>query len=632
MDDHLAEEIRTLDRSTEFPEEESFDAQIPDWLSLIQFPDDTRVTMTEKGRRFVFDRYEPVKDIISRSTWSRYRSDPNMSIRLSTIKLFVSREEDLMVTSFLVTSVGTQKVQLPIRLPVKVHGSGLTKLLAHVCLSRGILQTGMFQSESEERTKSFIMAFKEVFNVDLQYSVNARGFYVKIPRPIIQAIVKLFTGIEDASVPRIIRSLKRMDHDSILTFLNTWFAHSRIYRYEEDSSRLFMFRVNDESAEVARLLQHVGIDLENGTIKADGEYVPVYIVPNTVKNRNIFKLSMDDMKGTSLLFDELASLYQELVNRDARIKKLEEIKRSLEQQLGDLLEQRQKSASYDSLYYEKEILKLEPRIEELKEILERLQEENRHLAKMLQERTGKKLETVSDDPLMETPSLNGTSTTSIRFQGDSARQLSDHAADEILEAKSESLSDILNQFADRYGELHDELSKFQRIVAENRTLRSEIDDLKRRLAMYEEQWEHQNDFGFSNSRINNSSSTLTPESRLNWAKLTPLDVLKVLMGNVDNWILLMAYLSPEPLTVNDIASALELDIHQRVELKRELTRLERMGFIVLESGSHGEQVLVNEENLNKHFVNYRGLITSSGSPESVKNALKIIFQWFRGIR
>ncbi len=631
MDDHLAE-IRSLGRTTESLETDSSQSKIPDWFSLIQFPDDARVTLTEKGRRFVFDRYEPVKDIISRSTWSRYRSDPNMSVRLSTVKLFITREEDLLVTSFLVTSIGTQKVQLPIRLPVKVHASGLTKLLAHVCLSRGIIQSGMFQSESEEKTKAFILAFKEVFNVDLQYSVNARGFYVKIPRPIIQAIIKLFTGDEEASVPRIIRSLKRMDYDSILNFLNTWFAHSRIYRYERDPTKLFMFRVNDESTAIAELLEYVGIDLENGTIKAEGEYVPVYIVPSTVKNRNIFKLSMEEMKGTSMLFDELASLYQELVNRDARIKKLEEIKSRLEQQLSELLEHRQNSASYDSLYYEKEILRLEPQIEELKRILGRLQEESRQLARILEERTGRNVTESSDDPLEKVSShfLKKSLPTEDSMSAVNATSAPE-VADEVLEAKSESLSDILNQFADRYGELHNELSKFQRLVKENRSLRSEIDDLKRRLAMYEEQWENQNEYGIMPS-MGFPKTGLDQRSSLNWAKLTPLDVLKVLMGNADNWILLMAYLAPEPLSVNDIANALGMDIYQRVELKRELTRLERSGLITLQSGPHGEQVIIDEEKLSKHFINYRGLISSSGSPESVKRSLKLIFQWFRGIR
>ncbi len=89
--------------------------EIEEWLSLDHFPDDTRVNLTLPGRRFIFQNVRMQKalgPVVSRTQWSRYRSNPEMTIPLSTLRILVDNTRELFMTSFTVTTIGNKKIQL----------------------------------------------------------------------------------------------------------------------------------------------------------------------------------------------------------------------------------------------------------------------------------------------------------------------------------------------------------------------------------------------------------------------------------------------------------------------------------------------------------------------------------------
>jgi len=185
--------------------------EIEDWLSLKNFPDETRVNLSLAGRRFVFQHSRMQKalgPVVSRTQWSRYRSNPEMTVPLSTIRMLVENERELFMTSFTVTSIGNKKSQLPIKLPVKTQSNSLAKLLGLLTLSKNVFQTGTYQTDQRAKIENFIETFDSVFDVNLcpdgEIAQNQRGFYVKIPVQLCSAIVKTFTGEFQNSFPQII--------------------------------------------------------------------------------------------------------------------------------------------------------------------------------------------------------------------------------------------------------------------------------------------------------------------------------------------------------------------------------------------------------------------------------------------
>ncbi len=302
---------------------------IDEWLSLEHFADDTRVNLTPRGRRFVFQKSVVLKNlepIVSRAQWSRYRSNPEMSIPLSTIKLLVTDPQELFLISFTVTSIGNKKNQLPIKLPVKTRNNSLAKLLALLTLSKNVFSTGTYQTDQREKIDALLDTFDSIFDVQMcpegEIAQNQRGYYLKIPVQICSALVKAFTGKYEANFPEIIRSVSNCDDEQdVLDFVNTWLRFSRIYRHGED---MFMFRKNDETEELVVLLRQLGVEIIDGSIiEGGGAFVPVYRIPKNQDNEIIL---------TSPTI--LSGLKNKIQNQESRIIELETIKINLERELN----------------------------------------------------------------------------------------------------------------------------------------------------------------------------------------------------------------------------------------------------------------------------------------------------------
>ncbi|MHA2075704.1 MAG: hypothetical protein ACW97X_13875, partial [Candidatus Hodarchaeales archaeon] len=164
------------------------DYDIEEWLTLAHFPDDTRVNLTPRGRRFIFQKgivLESLESVVSRAQWSRYRSNPEMSIPVSTIRLLITNKPELFMTSFTVTTIGNKKIQLPIKLPIKTRNNSITKLLAILTLSKNVFITGTFQTDRKAKVDALLETFDSIFDVNLcpdgKIALNQRGYYIKIP-------------------------------------------------------------------------------------------------------------------------------------------------------------------------------------------------------------------------------------------------------------------------------------------------------------------------------------------------------------------------------------------------------------------------------------------------------------------
>jgi hypothetical protein len=307
------------------------DHNIEEWMTVAHFPDDTRVNLTPRGRRFIFQKgvvLKSLESVVSRAQWSRYRSNPEMSVPVSTIRLLISDKRELFMTSFTVTSIGNKKNQLPIKLPIRIKNNSLAKLLALFTLSKNVFTTGTFQTDSRAKVEAFIETFDSIFDVNLspddEIAYNQRGYYVKIPAQICMALVKAFTGEFKASFPLIIRSVAKLKNEQdILEFVTMWLQFSRLYRFKANQENLFMFRYNDETRELVKLLDIIGVQYETGSIIDGGNFVPVYRIPNIADNEEIL--------GTHSIVSRLRGKIQ---NQEARIKELETIKDELEEKIG----------------------------------------------------------------------------------------------------------------------------------------------------------------------------------------------------------------------------------------------------------------------------------------------------------
>jgi hypothetical protein len=307
------------------------DHNIEEWMTVAHFPDDTRVNLTPRGRRFIFQKgvvLKSLESVVSRAQWSRYRSNPEMSVPVSTIRLLISDKRELFMTSFTVTSIGNKKNQLPIKLPIRIKNNSLAQLLPLFTLSKNVFTTGTFQTDSRAKVEAFIETFDSIFDVNLspddEIAYNQRGYYVKIPAQICMALVKAFTGEFKASFPLIIRSVAKLKNEQdILEFVTMWLQFSRLYRFKANQENLFMFRYNDETRELVKLLDIIGVQYETGSIIDGGNFVPVYRIPNIADNEEIL--------GTHSIVSRLRGKIQ---NQEARIKELETIKDELEEKIG----------------------------------------------------------------------------------------------------------------------------------------------------------------------------------------------------------------------------------------------------------------------------------------------------------
>jgi len=346
---------------------------VSEWLSLIHFPDETRVNLTKRGRLFVFQtpKAPSFSQLISPATWSRYRSNTDMTIPMSMIRVLLE-EKDLFVASFTVTSVGSQKAQLPIRLPIKIHEPGLVRLVALMCLARGLISTGTYQSDREDKTAALVEAFEDAFGIRLPTGENKRGFYIKVTKPIVTAICRTVTGKDEPSVPEIIRGIGNFQEEAIFAFLSTWFSYSRIYRFPDDKC-LFMFRASDETQEIANLLSKIGVQYENGSITDSGTFVPVYIVTKTEENEALLSTLpfIDSDKSKRELLEEVAKLRVRLNSKDEKVHMLEEIINDLQKKLQELQEKKD-SAMWSRYYYEKQTVELREKLAELLRVREEL--------------------------------------------------------------------------------------------------------------------------------------------------------------------------------------------------------------------------------------------------------------------
>lgn len=356
------------------------DYDIEEWLTLAHFPDDTRVNLTPRGRRFIFQKgivLKSLESVVSRAQWSRYRSDPKMSIPVSTIRLLIANKPELFMTSFTVTSIGNKKIQLPIKLPIKTRNNSITKLLALLTLSKNVFITGTFQTDRRAKVEALLETFDSIFDVNLcpddKIVQNQRGYYVKIPVQICSALVKGFTGENKASFPTIISSVaKCKDEQDILEFVTMWLRFSRVYRFKGDKENLFMFRYNDETRELVKLLDIIGVQYETGSIIDSGNFVPVYRIPNIADNEEIL--------GTHSIVSRLKGKIQ---NQEARIKELESIKDDLEDELNSATQSIHEKLAWSKGMDERLVDDLTEKILEFERILLQTKHENERLKEVL---------------------------------------------------------------------------------------------------------------------------------------------------------------------------------------------------------------------------------------------------------
>jgi hypothetical protein len=357
--------------------------EIEEWLSLDHFPDDTRVNLTLPGRRFIFQNVRMQKalgPVVSRTQWSRYRSNPEMTIPLSTLRILVDNERELFMTSFTVTTIGNKKIQLPIKLPIKTRSNSFAKLLALLTLSKNVFLTGTYQTDQQGKIKNLIEAFDSVFDVNLcpdgEIAQNQRGFYVKIPTSICSAIVKAFTGDYQASFPQIILSVSKCkDEQDILDFVTTWLRFSRLYRFEGNEETLFMFRYNDETREIVKLIDKLGVKYETASIWDRGTVVPVYRIPNVADN----KVILDSLSLVS-------RLKAKIINQEARIEELEAIKEGLEVEIEGATEKAHEKLSWSRAIDERLADDLTEKLNEFERILVDTRKENDDLKRILLDR------------------------------------------------------------------------------------------------------------------------------------------------------------------------------------------------------------------------------------------------------
>ncbi len=580
--------------------------KIDPWLHLWHFPDETKLTLTKRGRQLVFQKKQPPPDyFITRSLWSRYRADLHMSIPLSTIKRLLKNEYDLFITSFTVTSIGTQKMQLPIKLPLKVEESGLAELLAVLCHCKTVFNDGTYQTESLQKAEALVRSFKRVFYYELPMGQNSRGYYIRIPLPIIKAIVNLFTHSFNASIPKIIRSVKKCSEPDIIEFVSTWLKFGKIYRHDgTDKNYLYMFRVSDITRSLVELLEMITIQVENGSIEEKGQVIPVYIIPKTFHNQALLAIETPLTTKKNALLKEIAILRQQIKQKDARIQELENLIRSLEERSKNLWKEKEshRTAKY---YYEQRLQLLNKQLEELKQQSIKTQEENRQLRRQLEklieflEQTAEESSTENETkPILENkiPLIDEKDLTTLNYEEQySIKRLTE----EILTIKKENLwlkqqiKEFQIEMTRQQDQINEKISRFSTFEDILKQIIQNIPTLSKQLG--NKTTTHQETpLNDSFRRENNTTIPKTPKIRV-------MDIPSfstLLLSKISNWILILAHMNNGTISRKQLLQILQVNPQEYKNLDNEIRLLEQSRLIDINVTPDGEEIIT----LNYHKI------------------------------
>ena len=590
------------------------DSSIGSWLSLIHFPDETRVQLTKRGRNFIFQSKIDKNqiDLVGRAKWNQFRSNTEVPIPLAIIKTLLNNDEkELFLASFSVTGIGSQKLIIPIKLPLKVPGSPIIKILALLCLTRNVFNTGNFQTDNEAKATTFIEIFHSAFGFELPVGVNKRGNYVRIPLQFIQALTKFFTGEETGSVHTIIESLNRFSKEDIISFLTIWFTFYRIYRNIKRTDQLFIFRRKNETTdEIANLLQKCEVELYPGTIQENGNIISAYVVKNTEKNHSILDLSfingeLEEKQDQLLLIKRIETLTTQIKIKDEKISvlnhELEQLNQELEKEQASNL-----AASYSRFYFETRNNKLEEKFLELKQLRQDLETENFELRRILTKSgTRSYFDEESRKPKISYEDLNLLELTETTL---------DTVKKQIIQSDNYNLASF-NAFV-KYVKQYTTVSKDNSIPLivqgeeEDELLSSEHE-----LALNQEIIDDINSSNFAQSNLTNPTLT---------QKL--IKALTILMARKENWVMLALALDEDKLlTEFEMRDLLDLELSESRPL---IANLIKSG--ALEFGDktiHGETAYYLKKNLIKDLrSNLNNLLRKKTIPNELKSEWKEIFQ------
>ncbi|MFW9929410.1 MAG: hypothetical protein ACFFD1_08470 [Candidatus Thorarchaeota archaeon] len=540
-DDQETENIEKIDI------EQTFDETLSkEWLSLIHFPDETRIRLTKRGRLFVFQtptkQAADILQIIGRATWNRYKTNLEMTIPFGTIRNLLDNDKDLFVSSFTVITLGTQKVQLPIQLPIKVINSPLPKLMALMCLTRHVFNTGIFQTDNPDKAKAFLVLFTDIFGVELPKGENKRGIYIKIPLPLVQALNMLYTGKENTDVPELIHAISIYHSDvEIIEFLNTWFTFSRIYRNLKHTEEiLFMFRANEITNEIVKMLSRINVLWENGSIQEGTRFIPAYIVKNTEENQKILDLTFINNKPSPKeLLEKINRLTVQIKMKDERIAVLENLLGDYSKKLEEGKSSRQQDVYskyyvYSKFYYEKKTEQLRDKFLELKSVKDQLENELKDLKVTLNSYDEKKSILATEE-----------------------KQKDIHKFPSIDELEQIVFQKVIDKFE---SDPDFDKNTFYKII-KDQDIKAQEKDLAYIVSQGED--ENENETNLVKSNLTNPDISRQI-----------IDFFSIIMDRAENWLLIG--LAIVPLTVEQMEHITELN---KLELRQLLTKWEKEGLI-----------------------------------------------------
>ena len=617
MDEQDKDFSYSLDNDEFLSQDISFtetDSSIGSWLSLIHFPDETRVLLTKRGRNFIFQSKidKSQIDLVGRAKWNQFRSNTEVPIPLGTIKTLLNNDEkDLFLASFSVIGIGSQKLTIPIKLPIKVPGSPIIQILALFCLTRNVFNTGNFQTDNEAKASTFIEIFHSAFGFELPVGVNKRGNYIRIPMQFIQALTKFFTGEESSSIHKIIESLNRFQKEDIISFLTMWFSFYRIYRNLKRTDQLFIFRRKNETTdEIANLLQKCEVELYPGTIQENGNIISAYVVKNTEKNHNILDLSfingeLEEKQDQLLLIKRIETLRDQIKVKDEKIgvlnSELEKLNQELEKEQTSNL-----AASYSRFYFQTRTKKLEEKFLELKQLKEDLEVENTEMRRILiKSGAGSFLDDKSRKPRLTYTDLNFIELTETTL---------DTVKEQIIQSENYNLSSF-NAFV-KYIKQYTTVSR---------------DSIAPLLIQGEEEDElltSENELKLNQGTIDEINSSNFAQSNLTNPTLTQklIKALTILMAKKENWIILaLAFDEGKLLTEFEMRDLLDLELSESRPLIANLVKTH-----ILEFGDetvNGETGYYLKHNIIKDLRQELGILLRKKSlPNELKSEWKEIFQ------
>lgn len=599
-----------------FDENLSFDdndSTIGSWLSLEHFPDDTRVQLTKRGRRFIFqssNKNNSFIELIGRAKWNQYRSNTEVPVPLETIKTLLSNnKKELFLTSFSVTGIGSQKLLIPIKLPIKVPGSPITKIVALLCLTRNVFTTGNFQTDNQKKAETLIETFSQAFGFELPIGVNKRGNYIRIPLQFISALNNFFTSEEDFNYVNIIKSINRFSIEDIKSFLNTWFSFFRIYRNIKRPDQLFIFRrKNEVSEEIAKLLEKCEVEFYPGTIQENGNFISAYVIKNTEINHKILDLSfldgeMDKKPDHLMLIKNITRLNDQINQKDEKIIVLEALIGKLNQEL--IKEQESKlTASYSRFYFESQTKKLEEKFLELKHIRKELEMENLNLRSKLK-RSGSIFVDSNKifNPEISEPDLRDISESTL-----------DIVKNQIKESEIYNTSSF-NAFI-KYIKQKDSVGSSEQspLLIQG----DEEDDVDNFIDIIDNNLFDSDKYSTKSIRSNLTNPILTQKL---------IKALTLLMSRKENWILLsLAFEENKLLTEFEIRDLLDLKLSESRPLITNLIKSNQLEFGKLINGESGYSL---KNGIIKDLrVNLENLLRKKTVPSDIKSEWKELFQLF----